>query len=232
MAEQKEIICLANSRKFEPGRCIAGRDLTQSGPGSWVRPISARANEAVSKEERQYFDGSEPEVLDVITIPLLSKKPNIYQPENWLLNPNQYWEKTGRIDWDSLEAYTDNPPILWENGSDTIAGLKDRVSSADAAQLGCSLYLLHSPGLRLVVFAPGRDFGNSKRRVQARFVYQSVQYWLWVTDPIFEDNYLKGNDGEYSIGECYITVSLGEPHSDGFCYKFVAAIITPEGARA
>jgi hypothetical protein len=47
-----------------------------------------------------------------------------------------------------------------------------------------------------------------------------------VTDPTVEGQYLAGEDGEFHVGECYATVSLGEPFK-GHCYKLVAAIITP-----
>jgi len=33
--------------------------------------------------------------------------------------------------------------------------------------------------------------------------------------------------GIYPIGECFVTVSLSEPHDDGYCYKLVAAVMTP-----
>lgn len=91
--------------------------------------------------------------------------------------------------------------------------------------LNCSLYLLHVKGIKLRVFAPGAGFGNRKRRVQADFSYKGVNYSLWVTDPIIERDHLSKKDGEYKIGECYVTVSLGESH-EGYCYKLVATIIS------
>jgi hypothetical protein len=45
-----------------------------------------------------------------------------------------------------------------------------------------------------------------------------------VTDPIVERRYLAGEDGQYQLGECYITVSLGEPYQE-YCYKLVAALL-------
>ena len=36
--------------------------------------------------------------------------------------------------------------------------------------------------------------------------------------------YLAQPDGNYEIGECYLTVSLGEPFGDA-CYKLIAAVI-------
>ena len=81
MGVTKRVICLANSRKLN-GRCAAGRELIGGKPAGWVRPVSGRENEEVSEQERQYADGSDPEVLDVIEIPLLEPRPKPYQPEN------------------------------------------------------------------------------------------------------------------------------------------------------
>lgn len=54
------------------------------------------------------------------------------------------------------------------------------------------------------------------------------EYRLWVTDPGYERAYLAKPDGEYELGESFLTVSLGEPHNDA-CYKLIAAIIGRAG---
>lgn len=82
-----KIVCLANSRKLY-GRCIAGKEVGGEHAGRWVRPVSNRLHEEVSENERQYEDGSDPEVLDIIEIPMVSAKPHGYQQENWLLDPS------------------------------------------------------------------------------------------------------------------------------------------------
>ena len=98
----KRIVCLANSRKMS-GRCIAGKELLEDGrPDGWVRPVSDRENEEVSEYERQYEDGGDPRVLDVIDVPVLSARPKSYQQENLLLDPGYYWERVRRVapdDW-------------------------------------------------------------------------------------------------------------------------------------
>ncbi len=231
VTQVKRIVCLANSRKFSE-RCVAGKELGPDGRWAWVRPVSARPSEAVSEYERQYRDRSDPQVLDIVEVPVLSTKPNPYQPENWLLDSGQRWKRTGRVGWNDLKLLADEPSLLWENGSSSGNGFHDRVPLSSAAQLGSSLYLLHLEDLMLGIFAPGTAFGNPKRRVQARFTYREVNYGLWVTDPVLEGQYLAGADGEFPIGECYITVSLGEPYEDGYCYKLVAAIITPQKGQA
>ena len=64
-----------------------------------------------------------------------------------------------------------------------------------------------------------------KRRVQAHFRNDNTDYRIWVTDPVYERVYRAKPDGYHELGESFLTVSLGEPADDGYCYKLVAAII-------
>lgn len=223
MATTKRIVCLANSRKLS-GRCIAGKEVDD---GAWVRPISAREHEEVSEEERNYENGRDPKVLDVIEIDFLEHRGTGYQQENWLLDPAVYWERVGQVTWPDLAALEDVLGVLWVNGFSTYHGLNDRIPLTTAASISTSLKLIHVPTVTLQVFSPGSDFGNSKRRVQGQFDYYGSHYRMWVTDPVITRRYLELSDGTYSLGESYITVSLGEPNNDGYCYKLIAAIINP-----
>ena len=83
MQDVKRIVCLANSRKLH-GRCLAGREWIDGHPGRWIRPVSAREHQEVSEYERQYEDGSDPRVLDIMDVPLLEPSPGParYQSEN------------------------------------------------------------------------------------------------------------------------------------------------------
>lgn len=226
MSIVKRILCLANSRKLN-GRCVAGRECAGGQPGAWVRPVSAREHEEVSEYERQYLDGSDPRVLDIIDIPLLGAKPNGYQQENWLIDPKQYWVKAGRAVWADLANFADPPSSLWINGHSTYNGLNDHIPLSLVSALNSSLRLVRVAILRLSVFKPGEAFGNRKRRVQGRFEHAGAEYRLWVTDPTYEQRFLAKADGDYDLGECFLTVSLGEPYNDA-CYKLIAAIIEPE----
>lgn len=227
MASIKRILCLANSKK-PSGRCIAGREVTRAGAGLWIRPVSSRPGEEVSEDERQYEDGSDPKVLDVVDIPLLQHHPHACQTENWLLDPSQYWQRARRSEWTELQAHVENPQTLWINGNSTYHGLNDEIPQAIADKLPRSLYLIRVPRIDLRVFAPSEAFGNPKRRVQGHFQHAAIQYTLWVTDPYIERNFLARGDGSYSLGECCLTVSLGEPYEKKgqyYRYKLVAAVI-------
>lgn len=219
----KTIVCLANSRKLS-GRCIAGKELLGGSPGGWIRPVSAREHEEVSEHERQYVDGSDPQVRDILRVPLLQARPRQYQQENWLLDPNHYWEKEGRATWADLARLVDPVQPLWTNDHRTANGLHDQIPLSLAAILTSSLRFVHVDVLTVVVFSTGEAFGNPKRRVQGRFQHAGTEYRLWITDPDYERRYFAGPDGEFQIGESFLTISVGEPFRD-HCYKLIAAII-------
>ena len=222
----KRIVCLANSRKLH-GRCVAGREWRDGRPGPWIRLVSDRENQEVSEYERQYEDGSDPKVLDVIDVPVLAPRPDGCQSENWLLDPEYYWEKVGRLSWFDLPALADAAGPLWLDGHSTYHGRNDKIPRELADSMEDSLRLIHVDRLELSVFRPGEAFGNTKRRVQGRFMHSGRGYALWVTDPVYERQFLAKLDGDYDIGESFLTVSLGELYGDA-CYKFVAAVITAE----
>lgn len=227
MTTVKRIVCLANSRKGGDGySCIAGVELTENNePLGWIRPVGDRENRAVSKSESRYEDGGYPQPLDVIEILLRGHLPDDYQRENWLLDSEYCWRKKGTLKRRRLNGMAETGGDLWRNGFSSDNGENDRIplEKANNEETG-SLKLIRVDRLRLKVFAPGEDFGDPERRVQADFHFAGCRYALWVTDSRVERLYLAKPDGDHHIGECYLTISLGEPH-EGYCYKSVAAVI-------
>ena len=212
------IVCLANSRK-RSGRCIAGKEiLSDERVGDWIRPVSDRPDEEVSEYERQYEDGRDPVVLDVIEVPLIDARPKNYQQENWLLDPDYYWEKVDRTDWDGLHRLVDPIAPLWANGHSTSNGFNDRIPIPETSRISDSLRLIRLSELELEVSAPGLAFGNRRRSVQGRFRHDGMDYWLRVTDPKYERLYLRRPNGIYHIRESFLTISLGEAYR-GHAYK-------------
>jgi hypothetical protein len=223
MTVLKTLVCLANSRKLS-GRCVAGIAVEPGNAEDWIRPVSDRPTREVSEREREYEDGSDPKILDFVTVPLIKPYPQGYQQENWLLDPKFYWMRHGRAGWDDLIRLEQLPQTLWVNGFRTYHGVNDRVPDEEAEKLSSSLTLIRVKALRLLVHVPGSAFGDAKRVVRAIFHYGDAEYALRVTDPTYERSYLARSNGTYGLGESFLTVSMGEPY-DGFAYKLVAAII-------
>ena len=203
-------------------------------PGGWVRPVSDRGDEAVSSFERQYRDHSEPRVLDVIDVPVLEERPNTYQSENWLLDPHPsrppvFWSKVCRVTLDDLPQFTDPAGPLWIDGHSSDKGRNDRIPLYLANALDSSLRLIQVDRLELSTTKAESKLkvqGVSPYKVQGRFQYDGVEYWLSVTDPIYEQAFGERPNSSYTLEACFLTISLGGPHK-GYAYKLIAAIISP-----
>jgi len=220
----KKIGCLANSRR-PSGRCIAGKEILSNGYGPWIRPISPRPSGEISEEERRFENGEDPRVLDIIDVPMISAAPFLHQTENHIIDADYYWKKTGNLPWAEIKHLLDKPSSLWSNGDSTYLGLNDRVSVDQASKMTNSLLLVEPETLNISVQLEGESFGNPRRRVRAHFTHQGLQYILIITDPVAERTFLAKANGRYTMISTYICVSLGEAHTDGYCYKLVAAVI-------
>lgn len=217
-----EIICLANSRKIS-GRCIAGKIISSN---KWMRPVSSRENEEISEEERRYENGQMPKLLDIIKIPVKEQKTNLHQYENYLINDQYYWEKTGEYTQE-LDALLDSPNDLWGIGCSSYQGTNDRMPENICNKYSESLYFIKPQTLKIIIRVEGREFDNPKRKVRAEFTYNSTKYFFPVTDPVIESKYLSGDDGSFtlSVENVYLCVSVGLPYIDGYCYKFLVSLI-------
>ena len=221
----KRIVCLANSRKMA-GRCVAGKEISGNGlPGNWIRPVSSRENESISEPERCYVNGDDPELLDIIEVPLLSPKPRGYQQENWLLNASRQWRKVGRLPWDELPQLADPEAPLWTNGFHSRGGENDQVPEDIAGVHDASLRLVRVHDLTVTVSEPSRPSADFPI-LRGRFTHCNETYRFRITDPVSESGSVDLPYREYPVGERYLTVSLGEPF-EGNAYKLIAAIIRP-----
>ena len=122
---------------------------------------------------------------------------------------------------------------LWTNGYSTRIGKNDRVPARTAQSHNQSLFLIEPFNLRISVVRPLRYRGDDKRAVRASFLYRGSMYDLKVTDPDVEREFLALPDGKYKIEpNVFLTVSLTEEHTDGFCYKLAASILSENGIYA
>ena len=219
----KTIVCLANSRK-NGGRCVAGREWNDGQPGDWIRPISERPGEELQKSWL-YSYGGDPTPLDIVRMPLIEPRATEYQPENWLFDPEAVWRKCGSVGWDELHKMADPIADLWSIGLSSKHGKNDIIRPAK--KFDSTLRLVRVQGLQISVSWDWVGRGKRQRQVRANFMYHNQEYGLKVTDAHFEREFKKKGDGEYEIGECYITISIVGPYANGNRFGLIAAIIKP-----
>jgi hypothetical protein len=218
----KRIACLANSWKIG-GACVAGKEIIGNAWGEWIRPVSVRPAGELSQEERHYENGQDPEVGDIVDIPLTEPRPSTYQRENHVIDYRRHWKRVDRCTWDQLQAAVDTVDgPLWENGHSSSRGVDDCVPEESAAKLEHSLCLVRPVDLHLTV----RPEWEGKRRVRGEFSLNGLRYRLKVTDPVAVSHCLGRPDGTHRIENAIICLSLGEIFR-GHAYKLIAALITP-----
>lgn len=224
--ETIEIICLANSRKYQ-GRCVAG--LRTDGSG-WVRPVGPIDHGQLYPWHYTLADGTEARLLDVIRVSLDRPCPKPYQPEDWTVAEKTTWElrhrpvspATGRAIL--RPRFTLGPSLLGTIG-DRIPedALADRAGQP-------SLCLVWPRDLHWEI--RGRDQHGRSRQMRAGFTLRSAPYNLSITDQEWAKRLDHLPSGVHSLqaagvapdSRIVLTISLGEPYQ-GWCYKLVAAVI-------
>jgi|SRR5208337_1626050 len=225
MAYIKRMVCLANSYKTG-GTCIAGKEVLEYGYGGWIRPVSARTTAEVWSSESRYEDHSNPKLLDIVDVPLLSPAPQHHQTENHVIDTTRRWVKVGELPWDVLEQLSDRPATLWINSDRTSTGAFNCISQAEAATLHNSLVLIRPENFIVKVGSSTWD-GRTKTTYRGNFRYNGAYHGLSLTDPVARSAFAGKNEGDYPLNDVYLCVSLTEVFAeDGRCHKLVAAIIT------
>ncbi len=187
--------------------------------------MSDRPSQEISKQERCYWDGDDPRVLDVVEVKMIRPQPQHHQRENHLIDHMSYWWNQGSCSWGRLLAAVEDPAgPLWLNGTSSSNGLNDRVPEAQANGLLRSLWVVRPEGLVLTGEGKWTDSGP-RPSVRAHFHLCGHRYSLVVTDPFIEDHFLARGDGEIRRDDALLCLSLGELYR-GFAYKLVASVIT------
>src|SRR5690606_36904736 len=111
----------------------------------------------------------------IVRVKFKSKGVHAAQQENYIIDAGYYWLKEGRY-IGSLDLLLDNPVSLWLVGHSSYNGKNDRVPESLISAPGPSLYFIRPEALHIIVRVEGAEFGNSKKRVRARFVYRGYSY--------------------------------------------------------
>ena len=84
-----------------------------------MRPVSSCHKRAIDKKTRT-IDGNEPQILDVLEIPLHAHGPvDGCQPENKLLKAGQ-WKKVGQVRAKDLLRYCEDDSVILHNNLDYV----------------------------------------------------------------------------------------------------------------
>ena len=222
MSYTKDIVCLANSKKFSE-HCVAGKELHEGEFAGWVRPVSSTSGGALSSENICFPDGKAPGHLDVVRILIKRRVAHRYQTENYLIDSNKCWEQVSKLDSSRLDSLCDRVEKLWINGFDSAKGINDRIPIEKTKKISSSLLLIKPSSM---IIHKEYEFGSHSWKIRADFRYRRIRYRIVITDPVVEAKYRGKEKGDYPVDDkdVYLTVSLGEEYK-GFCYKLAAAVI-------
>ncbi len=204
------------------GRSLAGKTIDERRRfGEWIRPVSERATQEISEEERRYENGTDPKLLDIVQIPLVEPRQRAPQSENHLIDSRSRWTLKGSVDWETIQSAIDPVDSLWMTGSHGPNGLNDRVPEANAERVRGSLLLIKPKKL---VIRVGVEFWERKAR--AEFQYGQLLYGIAITDSAAEAHYLAKDNGQYPVSNALLCISLDEAYQ-GYCAKTVSGVIVP-----
>ncbi|WFS62303.1 hypothetical protein LF599_16830 [Pseudodesulfovibrio thermohalotolerans] len=215
-----QFLCLAKSWK-RGGFCIAGKKIENNMVTNWFRPVSQHDEGGVSEVECRLANLRTPQILDFITCGVGDSCPQGAQCENHYIDGTA-WTHNGRLNA-PVAPYCDYPDSLWGTGYSSTNGTNDRVPEDIARLLPGSLNLISLE--EATVKIQEEDFnGNSRLKARLSFIYKEYTYVLSLSDTVKSRQYEQKGAGEYSVNNCYVTVSLSVPFN-GYCYKVAAGLI-------
>lgn len=219
------IICLANSRKHG-AHCVAG---IAPDTGQWIRPVSGLDDGRLPREMR-LVDGREPELMEILQIPLAETGPDYgYESENRLILKGP-WKREGSISREQLIHYCSTEPYVLHNAEKhlTVEFMKSL-----PLQQRRTLQLVETQ--RFSAFHTGYSEQGGHKWHGSLVSKNGARINARITDPVFveklESGYRPGN-------HCLITMSLSMPfrpedwtEESTPCWKLIAAVIEMPDSR-
>ncbi|MBE9005768.1 hypothetical protein IQ259_12095 [Fortiea sp. LEGE XX443] len=220
MPSLKRIVCLANSWKLKE-RCVAGIDLDT---GRWIRPVCEQyPNDGRVPREVRLVEGREPELLDIIAIPLADTGNDFgFESENLTILQGK-WQLLGKASPANLLSLYRNYPHILHNSNKYV-----NVSYLQSLPFyeRRTLQLIH-----VIDFSVQPKEGvNGAIEWKGTLKTSSEQNLIEakITDPVF----VKKLESRYQItGEYLVTVSLSLPwaynnwEGEPPCWKLIAGVI-------
>ena len=224
----RRMVCLANSKKDYPNRCVAGVEIANDVYNGWLRPVGNRPSHSILLDEQTYADGSHVEPLDVVDIDFGAACPSGYQSENVFITAGLRWTKVGRFSVaDVAPLLHDGAAPLWPGAQNSSKGINDELREATLAGMTSSLALVRPETATVVVT------NNYHGYPEARVLFQwgGQGHNLKLTDPLAETTFIQAGLGRHVVQRPTMCISIGEtitkPNSDvRAAYKLVASMIT------
>jgi serine/threonine protein kinase/very-short-patch-repair endonuclease len=215
----RQIICLENSWK-EKERCISGIDINT---GKWVRPVCDDLypeDGRVSREIR-LVQGREPELLDILEIPLANTGKDFgFQSENLSISSGK-WKLLGKASPSNVLAYYKDFPYILHNSLKYVSPSEMRALPVEQRH---TVQLVQPK--RFSVFSSGNS--NRKWKGSIELANGQISENMTITDQVF----IKKLDGGYLPNEnCLVVVSLNMPWAaqdwkgEKRCWKLIASVI-------
>ncbi len=213
----KKFICLANSWKLDE-RCIAGIDLNT---GKWVRPVCDNQYPEDGRIPKyiRLIEGREPELLDVLEIPLSDTGNDFgFECENLSVLDGD-WKCVDRVQPTNLFRYCGNFQKILHNSI-------KYVNPSDLQAL--PFHKRRTLQLVRAVSFSAQNRGNNNWRGTLQTANGQYLKDAKITDPIFVE---KLNAGYQPKNNCLVTVSLSIPwappdwEGEVPCWKLIAGVI-------
>ena len=212
-----QIICLANSFKFKE-RCIAGINPQT---GKWIRPVCDRyPKDGRIPPDIRLIKGKEPELLDLLEIPLKNDGPDFgFESENLTIAPGQ-WQIIKKVQPTDIIQYCGNYSNI----------LHDRNKYVKVTLLQ-ALPFHERRTLQLVYTSKLLLEQKNSTKWKGSLVTNTGQILLKdasITDPQFLN---KLDNGYSPQNPCLVTVSLSMPYRPSNweggdpCWKLISGVI-------
>jgi hypothetical protein len=218
MSSIKKIICLSNSLKHGE-RCIAGIDVNS---GKWVRPVcdSLHPQDGKVPEKTRIVEGREPELLDILEIPLNDTGNDFgFECENLNILDGK-WKLLGKAKPSDLIKYCGSFSSILHN---TLKYVNPSSLQSLNFNERRTLQLIETASFS-VMRSSGAGWRGTIRTTSGQNLTDAK-----ITDPVFVERL---NAGYQPTGKCLVTVSLSmpfAPHSDWEgehpCWKLIAGVI-------
>ncbi len=240
MTGWKRIVVLANSTKRH-NRCVAGKeiswDATQYHAAGWIRPVDRNEAEgAVSLQVMRYEDGTCPQVLDIVDVPILTHAADVNHPEDWVIDTTKRWKRLHQLPAAFVPHLCDDGGDLWHQSGQSRRVLEGYVSRMSNP---ASLMLVKPPdGWTISIFKDTNFEGKVRTKSRLNLSLGGHVHVFDNNDSQIHTHYAQSVsvpfEGELIIPfrepeNLYFALSL-TPAFKGWHYKILAAVIRGENA--